>query len=104
MRKQYKNKSVPLKGETLRKQQEIARKIQLHSPSGKKAGIRVSLICKHCDEEFNVVESQADRRKFCSRACSAQYKTGKPGKPLSEKQKKQISEAQKKRFKERPES
>ena len=98
--KQHPMKGKKLTGVKLIAQQEQMRQARTCRGSAKDEGKRVYLKCR-CGTTFEVVPSQAKRRKYCSKSCSATFT---PSKPLSDEQKKAISKAQKKRYAENPES
>lgn len=86
----------------LESRRDSIRKIQKISPSGLKSGQRFLKTClrEECHNTFEVVESKANTRKYCSKRCAA---TGRSS-IHTEEQNKAQSERMKKRFAENPES
>lgn len=90
--------------EGLASRRKSLEEVRAKSSSYLKKDQRVTLLCKHCKQPFNVIPFRSKgnyKRTYCSEICS---RASHVGKVLSQEQKDAISAAQRKRFKENPES
>lgn len=78
-------------------------RVRERSPSHQSKGQRITLTCQRpeCQATFDVVPSQATRRKYCSKSCSGK---SHPPREITLNQRRAISKAQKERFAQNPES
>lgn len=88
-------------GEGLKARQESLAKARAQSPSYKKKGKRLAVVCEICGKRVWLLPSIAKRQKYCSLECLHRSQVGRE---ISDEQKKAISKAQKDRFQKNPRS